>query len=35
VLIGADADADIGVYQGSAYFYVDDAVYADGFDGAP
>jgi hypothetical protein len=35
LLIGADADADIGVYQGSAYFYVDDAVYADGFDGAP
>lgn len=33
VLIGADADADIGVFQGSAYFYVNDAVYANGFDG--
>lgn len=33
LLIGADADATVNVYQGSAYFYVNDAVYADGFDG--
>lgn len=33
-LIGADADGSISQYQGSAYFYERDTLFADGFDGA-
>lgn len=31
-LIGADADGAISQFQGSAYFYENDALFADGFD---
>ena len=33
LLIGADADGAISQFQGSAYFYENDALFADGFDG--
>ena len=33
LLIGADADGAIGQYQGSAYFYENDTLFADGFEG--
>src|SRR5690606_14004140 len=33
VLIGADADGAISEFQGSAYFYENDVLFADGFDG--
>lgn len=33
LLIGADADGAIAQYQGSAYFYEADTLFADGFDG--
>lgn len=33
LLVGADSDATLGEFQGSAYFYASDAVFADGFDG--
>jgi hypothetical protein len=33
MLIGADADGSVHQYQGSAYFYSADTVFADGFDG--
>lgn len=33
LLIGADADGAIAQYQGSAYFYADDTLFADGFEG--
>ena len=32
VLVGADADGAIAQYQGSAYFYENDTLFADGFD---
>jgi hypothetical protein len=35
VLAGADADASISQYQGAAYFYARDTLFADGFDGTP
>jgi hypothetical protein len=35
VLVGADADSSVGMFQGSAYFYTRDTLFADGFDGAP
>jgi len=33
LLVGADADGSVAQYQGSAYFYANDSVFADGFDG--
>ena len=33
LLVGADADGSIAQYQGSAYFYANDTVFTDGFDG--
>lgn len=33
LLVGADADGSIAQYQGAAYFYANDTVFADGFDG--
>lgn len=33
LLIGADADGSVAQYQGAAYFYANDGVFADGFDG--
>lgn len=32
LLVGADADGSVSQYQGSAYFYADDTLFADGFD---
>jgi hypothetical protein len=32
LLIGADADGSVSQYQGAAYFYANDTVFADGFD---
>lgn len=31
-LVGADADGALGQFQGSAYFYEDDTLFADGFE---
>lgn len=33
LLVGADADGSIAQYQGATYFYANDTVFADGFDG--
>jgi hypothetical protein len=33
LLVGADADGSLAQYQGSAYFYANDTLFADGFDG--
>ena len=33
VLVGADADGSVAQYQGAAYFYANDTVFEDGFDG--
>ena len=35
VLVGADADSSVATFQGSAYFYARDTLFADGFDGSP
>jgi hypothetical protein len=35
LLVGADADGSISQYQGSAYFYSQDTLFNDGFDGPP
>jgi hypothetical protein len=35
ILVGADSDSSVGMFQGSAYFYTRDTIFADSFDGAP